>query len=91
MADSLHDGIDEKALSFTIGGLRLLPLFIFAVVLAVPIQEVQAEQLLNAIEELLDEPWQFRLDRHLEDVKVLVGAQFLFTIVLISCHLLCGN
>ena len=88
MANRLHNCINQEARSLAIGGRRRMPLLILAVVGAVTVEEIQAEKLLGTVEELLNKPGKLRLNCHFEDVKVLVGAQFLVSIVLVSCHLL---
>lgn len=65
-----------------------LAFFILAVIGAVAVEEVVAEKFLNAVKQVFYEPWQLRLDRHLKNVKVLVGAQLF--VVLVRSDLLNG-
>ena len=86
LADGLDYGVDKQPVSLAVLRCRLLAFLIVAIVWAIAIKEVVAEQLLNPVKKLLDKARQFRLNSHFEDVEVLVGAQLL--IILICLYLL---
>ena len=79
--DCLHNGVDQLTRSFAVLGRGSLTLLILAVVLAITIQELVAEQFLNAVEKLLDKARQFGLDRHFKNEEVLVCAQIFFVLI----------
>ena len=84
-ANRLDYRVDKQTGPFAVHLGRGLALFILAVIWAFTSEEIVAEKLLDAIKKLLDKAWQFRLDRHLKYVKVLVGTGFL--LIRFGCHL----
>ena len=88
-ADCFDNGVDEEARPLAVQSRRLLALLVETVVWAVPIEQIIAEELLNAVEQLLHQARQLALNRHLEDVEVFVGA-WLFEIAILV-DLLCSR
>ena len=64
----------------------LLAFLVAAIIRAITVEKVIAEEFLDAVKKLLDKSRQFAFDSHLEDVKIFVGAQLL--IILICLYLL---
>ena len=64
----------------------LLALLVAAIIRAITVEKVVAEEFLDAVKKLLDKSRQFGFDSHLKYVEVFVGAQLL--IILICLYLL---
>lgn len=80
-ANCLDDCIDQQARPLAVKSGRLLPTFVLAVVSAVSVKEVVAEQFLDPVKQLFDEARLLALNRHLKDVEVLVCAELFVVLV----------
>ena len=77
LADCFHDSVDQEPWKTTVLLRGLGVIAVLAVVLAVAIQELVGEQLLNAIEQKLHEAWNFGFHRQFEDVEILISVELI--------------